>query len=94
MINKVWINGKFFRGDKAKVSIFDRGFMYGDGVFETMRSYAGLVFKLDEHLNRLFGCLKIIKIKPPFSRKYLKDAVYKSLRANKLSSAYIKITIT
>lgn len=94
VISKVWINGKFFYSDKARVSIFDRGFMYGDGVFETMRSYAGLVFKLDEHLNRLFWCLNIIKIKLPFSRKYLKDAVYKSLRANKLSSSYIKITIT
>ena len=63
---KVWINGKLVDMVDAKVSIFDRGFLYGDGVFETMRSYAGVVFKLEEHLERLFGALSFLKIKATY----------------------------
>ena len=93
-MNKVWINGKLVDIDKAKVSIFDRGFLYGDGVFETMRSYAGTVFKLDAHLNRLHISLDVLGIRPPCARKRLEDAVYRTLRANALKSAYIKLTVT
>jgi len=93
-VNKVWINGKLVDIDKAKVSIFDRGFLYGDGVFETMRSYAGTVFKLDAHLNRLHISLDVLGIRPPCARKRLEDAVYRTLRANALKSAYIKLTVT
>ena len=93
-MNKIWIHGKFVDSDKAKISVFDRGFMYGDGVFETMRSYAGRVFKLDQHLDRLFESLKIIKLKHKYSKRYLHDAIYNTLRTNRLSSAYIKLTVT
>lgn len=91
---KIWINGKFIDEKKARISVFDRGFLYGDGVFETMRSYAGVVFKLDEHLNRLFGAMKTIRIAPPYSAKYLKEVVNKSLVINGLKSAYIRLTVT
>ncbi len=91
---KVWINGKFFDIDKAKISVFDRGFLYGDGVFETMRCYAGIVFKLDEHLARLFNSLKIMRISYPYSKRYLKKAIYKCLETNRLKSAYIRLAIT
>jgi branched-chain amino acid aminotransferase len=94
MVNKVWINGRLLDSKKAKVSIFDRGFMYGDGAFETMRAYAGVVFELDAHMSRLFSSLKALKIKLPYSKKYLKDAIYKSLRVNRLSGAYIKLIVT
>ncbi len=93
-MNRTWINGKFFDSDKAKISVFDRGFMYGDGVFETMRSYAGIIFKLDAHLDRLLRSLEILKIRHDYSKNYLKNALYKSLQLNKLASAYIKLTIT
>ena len=93
-MQKIWINGKFVTPDKAKVSVFDRGFMYGDGAFETMRGYAGRVFKLDRHLDRLFRSLDVIKIKHKYSKKYLHDAIYKTLRSNRLSSAYIKLAVT
>lgn len=93
-MSKIWVNGKFYDAEKAKISIFDRGFMYGDGIFETMRSYAGRIFRLDGHLDRLMKSLNIIKIKPPCSKKYLKDAIYKSLSVNRLSGAYIKVTVT
>ena len=94
MKNKVWINNRFVDADKAKVSVFDRGFMYGDGVFETMRSYAGVVFKLDEHIKRLYTSLAVLGIKPPYSRPRLKAIVYKTLKANALKSAYIKVSVT
>lgn len=91
---KIWVNKKFVDIDNAKISVFDRGFLYGDGLFETMRSYAGMVFKLDEHLERLFASLKIMKIKPPYTKRYLKGVIYKSLVINDLKSAYIRLTIT
>ena len=93
-MKKIWINGKFVDPDKAKVSVFDRGFMYGDGVFETMRSYAGRVFKLDRHMDRLFESLKALKIKHKYSKRYLHDAIYKALKTNRLLSAYIKLAVT
>jgi len=93
-MSKIWINEKFVDSDKAKVSIFDRGFMYGDGVFETMRSYAGRVFKLDQHLDRLFRSLDTIRIKHRYSKRCLHDAVYKALKTNRLPRAYIKLAVT
>ena len=91
---KAWLNKKFVDIDRTKVSIFDRGFLYGDGAFETMRSYAGIVFKLDDHLARLFDALKILKIKLPYSRKYLAGAIYRLLDINGLKSAYIRLAVT
>lgn len=91
---KVCINGKFINIDDAKISVFDRGFLYGDGIFETMRSYAGKVFKIGEHLERLFASLKIMKIKSPYTKKYFADCIYRSLKINKLKGAYIRLTIT
>lgn len=93
-MNKAWINGKVIAADKARISIFDRGFMYGDGVFETMRCYAGAVFKIDEHMARLERSLRKIRIRPPYSKSHLKSAIYDLLEANKLKSAYVRITIT
>ncbi len=90
----VYINGAFVLKDKAKISVFDRGLLYGDGLFETMRSYSGHVFRLDEHLRRLFNSSKIVGIKIPFSKKGLKEAIYKTLKKNDLSDAYIRLTVT
>lgn len=91
---KIWMNGKLVDIDKAKVSIFDRGFMYGDGVFETMRAYAGTIFRLDEHFERLFRSLKAAGFKSPYTKKYLANAIYRTVRANKLKSAYVRLAIT
>lgn len=93
-MKKVWINKKLFDIDKARVSVFDRGFMYGDGVFETMRSYAGVVFKIDEHLDRLARSLKAAGIKFPYSNSYLKKEIYRLLGVNNIKNAYIRLTIT
>lgn len=91
---KVWINGRLVGRDHAKVSVFDRGFLYGEGLFETMRSYAGAVFMIDAHIDRLFRSLKLINIRPSYSKSSLKKAVYDTLRANLLADAYIRITVT
>ena len=93
-MKKIWINGKLVNFDRARVSVFDRGFMYGDGVFETMRSYAGRVFRLDQHLERLLRSLDTIRIKHKYSKRYLRGAIYKTLKINGLSSAYIKLAVT
>ena len=92
--NKVWINGRFVDIRNAKVSIFDRGFLYGDGVFETMRSYAGVIFRLNGHLDRLFSDLSAIEIRYPYSKAYFKEIIYKTLKINKLKNAYIRVAIT
>ena len=94
MKTKIWMNGKLYSQDKAKISIFDRSFLYGDAVFETMRGYAGMIFKLDAHLARLFSSLKILKIKHGYTKDRLKEAVYNTLRGNKLKSAYARLVVT
>ena len=96
MNNIIFLNGKFLPDDRAMVSIFDRGFMYGDGLFETMRSYEGTIFALDLHLERLVGSAKIIGISLRQSKKYLSNIVHNTLKINGLTSgnAYVKLIIT
>ena len=94
--NIIFLNGKFLPDDRAMVSIFDRGFMYGDGLFETMRSYDGTIFALDLHLERLVGSAKIIGISLRQSNKYLSNIIHNTLKINGLTSgnAYVKLIIT
>jgi branched-chain amino acid aminotransferase len=93
-MNKVWINGKLYDEKNACISVFDRGFMYGDGLFETMRSYDGVIFKMDEHLTRLEASLRKAGIRSRYAKRRLKREVYKLLDINKLKNAYIRLTIT
>jgi len=91
---KVYLNGKFVDEAKAVVSVFDHGLLYGDGVFEGIRSYNGLIFKLQEHIDRLFESAHTIMLKIPLSKPELAEAVRQSLRVNKLSNAYIRLVVT
>lgn len=91
---KIWLNNRVVDEKNAKVSIFDRGFLYGDGLFETMRSYGGKVFCLDGHLDRLYRAFKVTGIKIPHSKKFLREKIYKLLEINRLDNAYIRITVT
>lgn len=93
-MSKVWMDKRIVDAKKASISVFDRGFMYGDGVFETMRAYAGVVFKIDAHMARLERSLKTARIKLPYSKSYLKREICKLLAINKLKSAYIRLTVT
>lgn len=91
---KIYLNGKFVDKEDARISVFDHGLLYGDGVFEGIRSYNGLIFRLDEHLERLFESAKAIELKIPMSKKDLTDAVIKTLNANNLRDAYIRLVVT
>src|SRR6185436_18214485 len=91
---KIYINGKFFAKEDAKVSVFDHGFLYGDGAFEGIRSYNGLVFRLKEHVDRLFESLHTLMIKSSISKKELIEAVVGTLKENKFKDAYIRLVVT
>ena len=91
---KVYLNGKFVERSQAMVSVFDHGLLYGDGVFEGIRSYHRLVFKLREHIDRLFESAHTIMLTIPLSKAELIEIVKQSLRINKLSDAYIRLVVT
>src|SRR5712691_6498388 len=90
----VYVDGKFYPQSEAKVSVFDHGLLYGDGVFEGIRAYNGRVFKLREHLDRLYNSARAIMLQIPMSKKALEDAVLATLRANRLKDAYIRLVVT
>lgn len=90
----VYMNGKLIPADEAKVSIYDHGLLYGDGVFEGIRSYNGLVFKLKEHMERLFESAHTILLSIPLTREELVRAVLATLKANRLKDAYIRLVVT
>jgi branched-chain amino acid aminotransferase len=91
---KIYINGKFYDKKDAKVSVFDHGLLYGDGVFEGIRSYNRLVFKLKEHIDRLFESAKSIMLDIPLTKEQLTKAVIATLKQNSLSDAYIRLVVT
>src|SRR5437016_10154305 len=88
---KVYLDGKFVDSDDAKVSVFDHGLLYGDGVFEGIRLYGGNVFRLEEHLERLEYSAKAIMLQLPLTRKQISDAVCETCRQNGLTDAYIRL---
>jgi branched-chain amino acid aminotransferase len=89
----VFLNDKVVPESEAKISVYDHGFLYGDGIYETMRSYGGVVFMLDRHLERLRRSASLIKLGLP-EDACLKDAVLRALRSNKLADAYVRITVS
>ena len=93
-MEKVFLNDKLIDADKAAVPVSDGGFLYGAGLFETMRSYGGVVFRLDDHLERLFSSAASLSINNTCEKEFIKDAVYKTLKANKLSDARLRLTLT
>ena len=91
---KVYINGKLYPKDEAKISVFDHGLLYGDGVFEGIRCYNGNIFKLSEHIDRLYDSAKAISMEIQLARDELKDAVINTLKANNLKDSYIRLIVT
>src|SRR5438093_11055279 len=91
---KVYLDGKFCDQNDAKVSVFDHGLLYGDGIFEGIRAYHGRVFKLKEHIDRLFYSAKAILLDLPMSHAELMQAVVETCRQNKLRDAYIRLVVT
>ena len=90
----VYINGKFVPKSEAKVSVFDHGFLYGDGVFEGIRAYNGRVFKIKEHIDRLYDSAKAIALEIPISKEQFMEIILETLRKNNLRDAYIRPIVT
>ena len=91
---KVYINGRLYEKKDARISVFDHGLLYGDGVFEGIRSYNRLVFKLKEHIDRLFESAHSILLEIPLAPQQMIKAIVSTLKTNKLKDAYIRVVVT
>jgi branched-chain amino acid aminotransferase len=91
---KIYVDGKYYGERDAKVSVFDHGLLYGDGVFEGIRAYNGRVFKLKEHIDRLFYSAQAILLKIPMSPRAVTEAVLETCRQNKVRDGYIRLVVT
>jgi len=89
-MNLIYLNGRFVPEEQATVSVFDHGFLYGDGVFEGIRAYDGRVFRLEDHVQRLFDSAQAIMLSIPLSQKEMCEAILETLRKNNLRNAYIR----
>jgi len=90
----VYVDGEYFKKDEAKISVFDHGFLYGDGVFEGIRSYKQCVFRLSEHLDRLYESAHTIMLKIPLTKKEMTAAVVRTLKKNKIKDGYIRLVVS
>lgn len=91
---KIYIDGKFYDKDDAKISVFDHGVLYGDGIFEGIRAYNGRIFRLDDHLKRLDESANAILLKLPLPIKEIEKAILETVRLNGLKDAYIRLVVT
>jgi len=94
LMPRVWINGKFFDKAEAKVSVYDHGLLYGDGVFEGIRVYHGKVFRLKQHMDRLYDSARSIWLEIPMSKEALTAAVEETVRVNEKQNGYIRLVVT
>jgi branched-chain amino acid aminotransferase len=90
----IYLDGKFVPKSEAKVSVYDHGFLYGDGVFEGIRAYNGRVFKLKEHVDRLYDSAKAIAMDIPLTKEEMSEAILETLRKNNLKDAYIRPVVS
>lgn len=91
---KIYLNGKYVDERNAKISIFDHGVLYGDGVFEGIRAYKGCIFRLKQHLERLYASAKYIMLKIPLTPGQIADVVVNTCRMNKIKDGYIRLVVT
>ncbi len=94
MALKVYINGVLYDKEHAKISVFDHGLLYGDGVFEGIRSYSGKIFRLEQHLDRLWQSAKAIALEIPVTKEQMAQAVCDTLQANQIQDGYIRLVVT
>jgi branched-chain amino acid aminotransferase len=90
----IYIDGEYYPKSQAKVSVYDHGLLYGDGVFEGIRAYNGVVFKLKEHIDRLYNSAKVLMLNIPLTKEEMINAVLETLRKNNLRDAYIRLIVT
>jgi branched-chain amino acid aminotransferase len=93
-VSVVWIDGKYYDRGSAMVSVFDHGLLYGDGVFEGIRAYGGRIFRLEQHLERLYGSAKGIWLDVPMSRTEMARMVTEAVGKSKIADAYIRLVVT
>jgi len=91
---KIWLNGELVDQADAKISVFDHGVLYGDGVFEGIRVYGGKVFELQAHLRRLYASAKVIRLEVPLALDELAEAVRRTVKANDIVDGYIRLVVT
>jgi branched-chain amino acid aminotransferase len=91
---QIYINGALYDKEEAKISVYDHGLLYGDGVFEGIRSYGGKVFRMDEHLDRLWNSAKAIILEIPMNKAEMAKAIYDTLEVNKIKDGYIRVVVT
>ncbi len=91
---KIYIDGEFVEKKDAKVSVFDHGLLYGDGVFEGIRSYNRKVFRLEEHINRLYESADAIRLEIPITKWDFEEKIVETLKMNELDNAYIRVVVT
>jgi branched-chain amino acid aminotransferase len=94
MSRKIYIAGKLVSQEDAKISVYDHGLLYGDGVFEGLRAYSGKVFRLEQHVERLYDSAKAIWLTIPMSPKEMSAAINETVRANDLADCYIRVVVT
>jgi len=91
---KIFLDGRIVPVAEAKISVFDHGLLYGDGVFEGIRSYGGRIFRLDQHLKRLEDSARAIRLEMPMTRAELATACYDTMKANSVTDGYIRLVVT
>ena len=91
---QVYIDGEFYPKSQAKISVYDHGFLYGDGVFEGIREYNGVVFKLKEHIDRLYRSAHAIMLQIPLTKEEITKAVVETLRKNMMKDSYIRLIVS
>ncbi len=94
MVLKIFMNGEMIPEPEAKVSVFDHGYLYGDGVFEGIRVYNGRIFKLREHIKRLYDSAHAIMLTIPYSHEEMTEAVLQTVRENNLLDAYVRVVVS
>jgi len=94
MALKIWLDGKLVDEVDAKISVFDHGLLYGDGVFEGIRIYSGKIFELEAHIRRLYQSAKAIRLEVPISQSKLVNAIEKTVEANGVIDGYIRLVVT
>ncbi len=91
---QIYMDGEFYPKSQAKISVYDHGFLYGDGVFEGIREYNGVVFKLKEHIDRLYRSAHAIMLQIPLTKEEMTEAVVETLRKNKMKDSYIRLIVS
>ena len=91
---KVYLNGELVDKESALISVFDHGYLYGDGVFEGIRAYNGIIFKLREHLDRLYRSAHMIMLEIPLAKVKMQEAIIATMKANNLKDAYIRVVVS